>query len=131
MKYIYPAIFKPDDEGYSVYFPDLPGCFTCGDSLEEAIFMAEDVLPLYLLEAERSGDVIPKASDIKTIKTDASDFVSFVSADTKVYEKKYSNKAVKKTLTIPQWMNEAAEEKGINFSQLLQKAIREELNIIQ
>lgn len=122
-KYVYPAIFKKDGTGYSIFFPDLESCYTQGDNLEDGLEMAEDVLALVLFQYEREGKTIPAPSELKSIPTENDDFVSLVMCDTMEYRKMHSNKAVKKTLTIPEWLNETATEQGINFSQVLQEAL--------
>lgn len=124
----YPAIFTPEEGGkYSVRFPDVEGCFTEGDSLPDAIFMAEDALSLMLYEYESEGLAFPKESDPNTFSIEPGEIVSYVGADLLKYRKRFNKKAVKKTLTIPEWMNEAAVEAGINFSQLLQEALEQRL----
>lgn len=130
MKYIYPAVFtKEDDGGYSVVFPDLESCYTCGDSLEQAMDMAEDCLALVLYGYETDKKEIPNASSIDSITTNSDEFVSLIKCDTLSYRKQYSSKAVKKTLTIPEWMNDEAIRAGINFSQLLQDALMQKIGI--
>lgn len=128
MKYIYPAIFTEEENGYSVIFPDLESCYTCGDTIEEAMEMAEDVLELVLYGYETDGKKIPASTPPEQLQTDPHSFVSLIRGDTLVYRKKFSNKAVKKTLTIPEWMNEEASKLGINFSQLLQEALMQKLS---
>lgn len=130
MKYIYPAVFtKEEDGGYSVVFPDLESCYTCGDSLEQAMDMAEDCLALVLYGYETDKKAIPNASSIDSITTNSDEFVSLIKCDTLSYRKQYSSKAVKKTLTIPEWMNDEAMRAGINFSQLLQDALMQKIGI--
>lgn len=127
-KYVYPAIFTPDPEGgYCVRFPDIDGCFTDGDSLPEAVSMAEDALALMLYEYEAEGKPVPAPSNLKNIAHESNEFVSYVYADTMEYRKKFNNKAVKKTLSIPEWLNEAATKANINFSQTLQEALKQKL----
>lgn len=129
-KYAYPAVFTPESGGgYSVYFPDIEGCYSQGDNMADAIFMAEDALELMLYEYEESNKEIPKPSDLKKIKLNNGEIASYVSADTLKYRKIFNDKAVKKTLTIPEWMNEAATKENINFSQVLQDALRQRLNL--
>lgn len=129
-KYIYPAVFtKETDGGYSVVFYDLESCYTCGDTLEEAMEMAEDVLALTLYGYEVEHKEIPSPTPIPSISVSANEFVSLIRCDTISYLKKYSNKAVKKTLTIPEWMNDEGMRLGINFSQLLQDALLQKLDI--
>ncbi|MBQ6621545.1 MAG: type II toxin-antitoxin system HicB family antitoxin [Mogibacterium sp.] len=129
MKYAYPAVMTPEESGYSVYFPDLEGCYTCGDDLADALYMAEDALALALFELERSKAPIPKPSELDAIALEPGEFVSYVCCDTIGYQKMHNNKAVKKTLSIPEWLNEAALAKGLNFSQILQDGLRAALNV--
>lgn len=125
MKLVYPAIFKQEDIGYSVIIPDLLGCCTQGDTLEEAIEMAEDAALGWLLTALEENEDIPKASKIKDIDLESEDeFVSLLLLDLSAYSEKYSSrKSVKKTLTIPFWLNERAEKLKVNFSKTLQDAL--------
>lgn len=128
-KYVYPAVFTPEEDGYSIRFPDFESCYTSAPMLEEGITMAEDVLCLTLYDLEENGLPIPAASDIKSVKTSGEEFVSLVACDTVEYRRFYDNKAVKKTLTIPAWLNAMAEREDINFSAVLQKALKTELHI--
>ena len=128
-KYVYPAIFTPEDGGYSIRFPDFESCYTSAQTLEEGMEMANDVLCLTLYGLEEDGGVIPTASGVKDVKTEAEEFVTLVNCDTIDYRKFYDNKAVKKTLTIPSWLNTMAERQGVNFSMTLQAALKQELNI--
>lgn len=128
-KYVYPAIFTSEpDGGYSVYFPDLEGCYTCGDTLADALFMAEDALALILYGYEKDQRPIPQPSKMSDIKVTADSFLSMVACDTLEYRKRFNNKAVKKTLTIPKWLNEAAVAMNINFSQVLQDALLQRIS---
>ena len=129
MKYVYPAIFTEEKNGYSVRFPDIEGCFTCGDTLDEGLSMANDALSLMLVHLEDEKGKIPEPTSIKSITVDEDEFATLISADTAVYRKTLSNMAVKKTLSIPQWLNQAAMAAGINFSQVLQDALKAKLNI--
>lgn len=127
-KYIYPAIFNKHEEGYIVCFPDLENCYTEGDTLEEAIERAEEVLSHVLYEHERRQRMAPEPTPIKQIETKECEIVSLIVADTSEYRKRYKNKSVKKTLTIPEWLNEEASAAGVNFSQVLQEALMKTLN---
>lgn len=123
-RYAYPAVFTPEEDGgFSVVFPDLEGCYTCGDDLADAIMMAEDVLALTLYGYENDRREIPVPSDMSAVPLESDEFVNFISCDTMAYRKIYNNKAVKKTLTIPEWLNEAASSMNVNFSQVLQDAL--------
>ncbi len=131
MKLIYPACFYPEENGqYSVVFPDLQGAATFGDTLEEAIEMAIDLASGWLLTSVEDKEELPKPSNIKDVTLeDDKGFVSLITVDLTEYERLHGNKAVKKTLTIPAWMNTLAEKEGVNFSAILQEAIREHLHI--
>ncbi|MDR0853736.1 MAG: type II toxin-antitoxin system HicB family antitoxin [Clostridiales Family XIII bacterium] len=130
MKYIYPAVFTAEEKGFSINFPDIESCYTCGDDLLDGHDMAEDVLALTLYDYEVEGRDIPAPTEIRDLDLGANEFVTFIACDTIKYRKLKSSKAVKKTLTIPQWLNEMAAAKGLNFSQILQEALTERLNII-
>ncbi len=125
-KIYYPAIFHPEENGYSVSVPDIDGCFSEGDTLEEAMDMTADAIGLCLEDCEGN---FPKASLPGDIQHEAGDFVTLVPFDMLAYQKKHDTKAVKKTLTIPSWLNSAAEAQHINFSSVLQAALKERLHI--
>lgn len=130
MKYVYPAVFTVEEGGgYSINFPDLEGCYTCGDDLPDSLKMAEDALAFTLFNCEREGKIIPPASDIRLLEVEANEFVNYIVCDTLVYRKMHNNKAVKKTLTIPEWLNEEAMEKEINFSAVLTEALKDRLGL--
>ena len=129
-KYVYPAILTLEDEGgYSVLFPDLESCYTCGDDLPDALDMAKDVLEIVLYEYEKNKKVIPAPSDIKNIKTKENEIISLVAGDTINYSKMYNTKSVKKTLTIPEWLNVKAEEANAPYSQILQQGLKTYLGL--
>ena len=128
-KYAYPAVFTAENNSYSVSFPDIDGCLTFGETIPEAIEMAEDALCLMLYDLEEEGSEIPKPSDAKELKVNNNEFVTMIACDTVEYRKYYDNKAVKKTLTVPNWMNTLAEKAGINFSQVLQEALTQKLGL--
>lgn len=132
MKYVYTAAFTPNDnESYTVTFPDIKGCITEGKNLDDAIEMAHDALCLMLYDMEESKKAIPAATKPNKVKAPEGGFCSVISVDTETYRRYYNNKAVKKTLTIPAWLNERAEEAHINFSGVLQSALKEQLHIDQ
>ena len=130
MKLYYPMIFcKEQEGGFSVYSPDIRGCNTQGDTLEEAVTMAKEAIGICLEDAIINGDPLPQASDPDTIQTGVDERIVFVEFDPADYMKKRDTRAVKKTLTIPAWMNTAAEKAGINFSAVLQNALKAELRL--
>ena len=127
----YPAVFhKAEEGGYWVSFPDLPECLTEGDDIKEAYEMAEDALGLCITERIKDKEEIPKASEPDESLLSDGDFVVLVKFDYLDYCKKHSSKSVKKTLSIPEWLNEEAMAKNINFSQTLQEALMRELKIL-
>lgn len=130
MKLVYPAIFEKSDDGYTVEFPDLPGCVTQGRTLEEAMAMATDAASGWVLVAMEDGDAIPTPSKQANISGRGDNvFCNFVLLDMDKYAKQYGEKSVKKNCTIPSWLNYEAERAGVNFSAVLQNALKAELHI--
>lgn len=127
MKLIYPAIFTPFDEGngYTVEVPDLPGCVTEGDSMVEAIDMAQDAASGWILGELEEGKSYPAASDHKTISAPEGSFVNLIVLDMDAYAEKYGSKVVRKNITIPAWLNTYGEKNNINFSKVLADALME------
>ena len=126
MKLVYPAIFIPYEDGsggYAVEFPDLPGCATGGDDMAEAIFMAEDAASGWVLTELEEGKKPPKASALASVKAEPGRFVNLVALDMDAYSQKYGSKSVKKTLTIPAWLNTYVEANHISCSAVLQEAL--------
>lgn len=128
-KYVYPAVFTPEANGYSINFPDFESCYTSAETLEEGMVMANDVLCLTLYGMEEDRQPIPHASGTKEIPTEGEAFVTLIACDTIEYRKRYDNRAVKKTLSIPAWLNTLAEREGVNFSLTLQNALKSQLHI--
>lgn len=123
-KRIYPAIFHPEASGgYSIVFPDLSGCVTEGENLADAFWKAENALGLYLYSLKEADEILPDASVPETIELAKGDFLTLIEWDELEYLRRTDNKAVKKTLTIPSWLNSRAEKMQINFSQTLQEAL--------
>lgn len=123
---VFPAIFTFDGKYYNVDFIDLKGCSTFGNSIQEAYSMAQDAMGLYLDNFTNFPIPTLEFSDISLKENQ---FISFISIDMEEYRKKFNNKSIKKTLTIPEWLNYLAEKNNINFSQVLQEALKEKLNI--
>jgi predicted RNase H-like HicB family nuclease len=128
LKLTYPAVFYESEGGYSVEVPDLPGCASGGKTLAEAILMGTDAASGWVLTELEDGKTIPKASAIKDIHPEAGGFVSVLVLDMDSYTEQYGNKAVRKNLTIPAWLNTFAESKHIIFSQVLQDSLTEIYN---
>ena len=129
-KYVYPALFSYDEDGISIEFPDLPRCFSCADTDEEALYMAEDVLGLWMVELEEDNEEIPSPTNLKDIEVEDNQKTVLVSVWMPTVRKAINNKSIKKTLTIPQWLDIMAREKDINFSYVLQEGLKRELNLI-
>ncbi len=135
----YPACFFKEGNGYSIIFPDLNHLATCGETLDEALAMAIDCLAGYLYWLKKDGEIAPEPSTMDKInlsdvaneleiKVDEA-FVNMVTVDVDEYAKTHFEKSVKKTLTIPAWLNNAALEQNINFSQVLQDALKAKLHL--
>ena len=129
-QYFYPAIFHTAEEGgFWVSFPDLPECLTEGDSMEEAYKMSVEALGLALTDRLRNHETFPLPSTPGQITMEDSDSsLVIIQFDLDAYQKKHNSRAVKKTLSIPEWLNEEAIAMGINFSQVLQEAFLTKIN---
>ena len=125
-KLFYPAIFhKAEEGGFWVTFPDIPECMTQGDDMEEAYTMASDALGLCLADMEIAKEPFPAPSSPDTISLEADSFLVVIEFDLLAYKKRTRSTAVKKTLSIPEWLNEEALALNVNFSQVLQDALME------
>jgi predicted RNase H-like HicB family nuclease len=127
VKITYPAIFYKDEESgaYAVEVPDLPGCATGGDTLADAILMGTDAASGWVLTELEEGRSVPPSSTVNAIQPDTGGFVSLLVLDMDAYTEKFGDKAVRKNLTIPAWLNTFAESQHINFSQVLQESLIE------
>ncbi len=129
-KYVYPAVFTPAEEGgYNISFPDVKNCFTQADDLSTGIEMATDVLSLMLWQYEEDGTPILPPTPIKELSSDDESFTTLICADTLDYRKRFGKQSVKKTLTIPSWLDEMAKSNNLNFSNVLQEALAERLHV--
>lgn len=127
-EYIFYGYFtKHSDDDFEVSFYDFDYIITCGETLEEAFTMAEDALKLELFDLYSDNKEIPKAT-FPNVKLEGNQMPFVVKINLKETIKQYDNKAVKKTLTIPSWLNTEAERHNINFSQVLQEALKQKLN---
>lgn len=139
MRKSYPAIFYNDEGSVGVVVPDIKGCFTFGDDMTEALEMAKDVIEMMLVSFEDDNQEIPIPSKISEIikrieENKIEDIgeeyeVSYVAINTDEWRKSNGEKSVRKNVTIPEWLNNKAEKANINFSQVLQNALKAELNI--
>ncbi|RNB59370.1 type II toxin-antitoxin system HicB family antitoxin [Brevibacillus gelatini] len=126
---MYPAIFTYEERGVAVEFPDLPGCLTCGKDEEEAIKMAKEAMALHLYSMEKDNDPIPEPSNVKDINTEENEIVCLIEAWMPPFRDEMENRAVKKTLTIPQWLDDIATENNVNFSRILQEGLKKYLGV--
>lgn len=127
--YIFPAIFSYDNDGISIEFPDLPGCFSCADTTEEATTNAKEAMALHISSIEEDNEQIPEPSKITDILLEKNQVIMMVEVWMPIYRDKIKYVSVKKTLTIPKWLNDLAEQNKINFSHVLQDSIKEHLGI--
>ncbi len=123
-EYVYPAVFHPNNDGtFTVSFPDLPGCISEGKSLGNAIYMAQAAISQWVEYLTDRNQEIPSASDWKEITTEADEFVNLIRAEVR------DNHAVKRTVSIPKWMDDKVIESGLSLSRVLQDALKERLNV--
>ena len=136
--YIYPAIFDYEEDGISISFPDLPGCFSSGDNDEDAIRSAKEALSLHVYSMEEDKDIIPNPTPVSKIKVEENQIVVPIEVwmpyhrsqiKTELKDKEHETVYVKKTLAIPNWLDSLAKLNNINFSQVLQEALKEKLNL--
>ena len=128
-RYIFPAIFNYADDGISIKFPDLPGCFSCADDNAEALDMARDALSLRLYSDEQDGSLIPEPSDILTVQHEPNQAVVLVDVYMPTVRERIRNKNINKMCTVPSWLVQEAEHQGLNFSRTLQEALMHKLGI--
>lgn len=126
--YIFPAVFDYADDGISIEIPDLPGCFSCADTTEEGIYNAKEALGLYLWDME-SEETIPEPSSIENLELKPNQIPILIDVYMPLVRNEMNNKSIKKTLTIPYWLNKVAEDNKVNFSQLLQTSLKEYLGV--
>lgn len=127
--YMYPAIFEYNKDGISILFPDLPGCISCAKDDEEALYMAKDALGLYMVCAEEDNEELKEPTKLKQIELNKNQKAVLVEVNMPLFREAVQNSSVKKTLTIPKWINDIAEKNHVNFSQVLQMALKECLGL--
>jgi predicted RNase H-like HicB family nuclease len=128
-KIVYPVVLNPAEEGgYNVYVPDFDG-HTQGDDLAEALFMAQDAIEMMGVFLQDEKRPVPSPSDVKKIKAGKDGIVTLVTVDFEEYRRKNEKKVVRKSVTIPSWLNVEAEKAGINFSAALQAVLKEQLGV--
>ena len=128
-KLFYPALFhKAEEGGFWITFPDYPECMTQGEDIQNAYEMAWDALGLAIVSRLESKEALPVPTEPYAIPLDSDTFCVIAAFDLIAYQKRHNSKAVKKTLSIPEWLNEAATDMNINFSQVLQDALLQKIN---
>ncbi len=129
MKYIYTAVFTPNEDNTKFFarIPDLAGCITTGDSLEDAINQITDAASGWLVVAEDEGLDIPKATRQAVVNRSENDFLSLIQVDTISYRAATDTRAVRKNVSLPRWMANLADKRGVNCSQLLQESLMKKL----
>ena len=127
MTKVFPAKVHKENDGFWLEFPDLPGCFTQGDSLEELMENAEEALGAFLAVKMENEEEIPKPSDIRQISVSSDDMKTYVSVDVNKYHK--DTRAVKKMLSIPAWLANEADRRHYSLSKILQEALLEKISI--
>lgn len=128
-RYIFPAIFEFANDGISIEFPDLPGCLPCAHDDEEAIKNAKEAMALHLYSMEQDNNEIPEPTPITKLQSDKNQAIVLIEVWMPIYRDAIENRAVKKTLTIPKWLNDLAEKEKVNFSQVLQEALKHNLGV--
>ena len=127
-KYFYPAIFSMEGEAYNVKFLDFEDVFTFGEGFDDAYYMAQDAL--YNMLPEYKDNLPEPTFDYMNIKTEGNEFITMVELDLVEHEKKISSKTVNTTVTMPEWLKNLADVKGLNFSKVLQEGLKKELNLL-
>ena len=127
--YRFIAVFAYYEDGISITFPDLPGCISFGKDEAEAMKCAKEVLMLHLWGMEQDNETIPQPSPLHSIELSKDEIPTMIEVFMPAFREKQNSRFVKKTLSIPYWLNLEAEHKGINFSKLLQNAIKQELRL--
>jgi len=127
--YIFPAVFDIADDGVSVEFPDLPGCLPCGDTVEKAVENAKEALKLHIFGMEQDHEEIPEPSKVNNIECEKNQCLMLIDVFMPSFRENMKNKPVKKTLTLPTWLNDMAVKENINFSAVLREALEAKLNV--
>lgn len=128
-RYVYPAIFDYAEDGISIEFPDLPGCLPCAHTTEEAVKNAREAMALHLYGMEQDNDLIPEPTPVTKIRAGENQAVVLVEVWMPPFRDEVEQRAIKKTLTIPKWLDDLAQEQHVNFSHLLQDALKQYLGV--
>ena len=127
--YVFPSVFHTEADGISIFFPDLPGCFSCADTMEQAFSRAKEALQLHLYGMEEDGETIPAASPVGQIPLRTGETIAMIEAWMPPFRERMDNGATNKTVTIPRWLDTLARREKVNYSQLLQRALKSYLGV--
>lgn len=128
-EYIFPAIFHEAEDGISIYFPNLPGCLPCASDMEEAFRNAKEALQLHIFGMEEDGESIPSPSSVSSLTCGKGDSIAMIRAWMPPFREKMLNKSTNKTVTIPRWLDILAKREKVNYSHLLQEALKTYLGV--
>lgn len=128
-RYVYPAIFDYATDGISIEFPDLPGCLPCADTMEDAVKNAREAMALHLYGMEQDCDPIPDTTPINKLRAGENQAIVLIEVWMPPFRDEMEQRAVKKTLTIPKWLDDLAVDQHVNFSHLLQDALKKYLGV--
>ncbi len=128
-KYFYPAVFHYAEDGISISFPDIPGCLSCSETTEDAFNDAKEALGLHLWSMEQDKEIIPNPTPVNLLTLGPNEILVLIEVFMPTIRDKLNNRFVKKTLSIPSWLNSEAENAGVNFSQILQEALKDRLGL--
>lgn len=128
-RYAYVAVFNYADDGISISFPDLEGCYPCADTTEEALENAKEAMGLHIWGMEQDGDTIPEPTSIQNIKLESGEVPTLIEVFMPPIRERINNKFVKKTLSLPAWLASQADSDGVNCSKLFQNALIEYLGV--
>jgi predicted RNase H-like HicB family nuclease len=129
MPFVYPVIFSREEDGsFCVYAPDIPGCVTEASDYADGVTKIRDGICGMLYAMERGGLSVPKPSDPGGVRLEPGDVVALVDAPLEDYKRRVGNRAVRRTISIPEWMDDLVSRSGISLSQVMQDALRQTLN---
>lgn len=127
--YVFPAFFCCDEDGVSVEFPDLPGCLPCAPDQETAFQNAREALGLHLFGMEQDGETIPEPTPVSQLRPEQGQITVLIDVYMPAVCCRVKKATMKKTLSVPVWLNMQAERAGINFSQVLQEGLKQRLGV--
>ena len=125
--YVFPAVFNKADDGISIYFPNLPGCFSCANTLELAFKNAREALQLHIFGMEEDNEEIPEPSPINKIATKSCETLVMIEVWMPPFREKMFNKSIHRTVTIPTWLDILAQKEKVNYSRFLQESLKKYL----